>query len=298
MMESTNQFPLEADVKWNFDTCWPDLKHQSYIAPGHPSDIDFEAYNWSETNKRPSQSQDDFKLTDFESSDSPTLTIYPLPPGSSAYALEIGTTSRLSSQHNFKISSGSGTFASARSGWSSPGTFASARSGWSSPGTFTSARSGWSSSIYAQSRTTPRFETVREDEPPRSKMSAQLEALHYGYYENLHKRNLVQPFGKEINWSGKGQHVVFNLPDPVPLIPISRLGSSATAVVEAVQCRRIQLARKTIRCSRKLSMAEAVNEIYHLQTLRHIHIIQLVGSYLQGRNFAILTYPVADSHRF
>ena len=36
--------------------------------------------------------------------------------------------------------------------------------------------------------------------------------------------------------------------------------------------------------------------MYHLQNLRHSHIIQLVGSYLQGRNFSILMYPVADCH--
>src|SRR4051794_20095090 len=35
-------------------------------------------------------------------------------------------------------------------------------------------------------------------------------------------------------------------------------------------------------------------ELEHLQRLRHAHIVQLVGSYVQGREFAILLYPCAD----
>jgi serine/threonine protein kinase len=37
-----------------------------------------------------------------------------------------------------------------------------------------------------------------------------------------------------------------------------------------------------------------INEVEHLQRLRHPHIVQLVGSYTQGSKFAILIYPVAD----
>lgn len=43
-------------------------------------------------------------------------------------------------------------------------------------------------------------------------------------------------------------------------------------------------------------MNDALTEVEHLQRLRHFHIVQLVGSYLQGRNFAILLYPVAACH--
>jgi len=47
-------------------------------------------------------------------------------------------------------------------------------------------------------------------------------------------------------------------------------------------------------CSRKQKLETMINEVEHLQRLRHPHIIQLVGSYLQGKKFAILLYPVAQ----
>jgi serine/threonine protein kinase len=84
--------------------------------------------------------------------------------------------------------------------------------------------------------------------------------------------------------------------DSVPLTAISSLGASIIAKVEKVLCRRIALVRKLMRCSRQWTIADALREVYHLQNLRHAHIVQLVGSYLQGRNFAILMYPVADCH--
>jgi serine/threonine protein kinase len=54
------------------------------------------------------------------------------------------------------------------------------------------------------------------------------------------------------------------------------------------------LARKVIKCGPRLKLEDAINEVEHLQRLRHSHIIQLVGSYTKGRTFAILMYPVAD----
>jgi serine/threonine protein kinase len=47
-------------------------------------------------------------------------------------------------------------------------------------------------------------------------------------------------------------------------------------------------------CSRRQKLEDVINEVEHLQRLRHPHIIQLVGSYLQGKKFAILLYPVAE----
>jgi serine/threonine protein kinase len=46
--------------------------------------------------------------------------------------------------------------------------------------------------------------------------------------------------------------------------------------------------------TRKQKLETMINEVEHLQSLRHPHIIQLVGSYLQGKKFAILLYPVAQ----
>jgi serine/threonine protein kinase len=43
-------------------------------------------------------------------------------------------------------------------------------------------------------------------------------------------------------------------------------------------------------------VTDAIREVYHLQNLRHFHIVQPVETYLQGRNFSVLMYPVADTH--
>ncbi|KAF2689708.1 kinase-like protein, partial [Lentithecium fluviatile CBS 122367] len=82
----------------------------------------------------------------------------------------------------------------------------------------------------------------------------------------------------------------------VPLALLSNLGISASAIVEKVLCRRVALARKTMKCTRKWTISDALREVYHLQNLRHFHIVQLVGTYLQGRVFSILMYPAADCH--
>ncbi|KAJ4368762.1 hypothetical protein N0V83_005844 [Neocucurbitaria cava] len=184
------------------------------------------------------------------------------------------------------------------SNFASPMSFITA----SSPATFISARSAFNSPAYAfgdePNGLSPavRFETIREDEPPEPSIPGPLQQLHTDYYASLHQQNIIQPFDKELNWSGKGQHVTFKPQEPVPLPVLSHLGSSMMATVEKVLCRRIALARKTMRCSRKWTVADALREVYHLQNLRHFHIVQLVGSYLQGRNFSILMYPVADYH--
>ncbi|CAN9171771.1 unnamed protein product [Alternaria alternata] len=159
----------------------------------------------------------------------------------------------------------------------------------SSLATFTSARSTYSGPAM-------RIETIREDEPPEPGLSAPLRRLHEDYYSSLHKINIIQPFDKELNWSGKGQHVTFSTTDVIPLSLISHLGSSNSASVDRVLCRRVALARKTMRCDRRWTADEALQEVYHLQNLRHYHIVQLVGTYLQGRNFSILMYPAADMH--
>jgi serine/threonine protein kinase len=60
-----------------------------------------------------------------------------------------------------------------------------------------------------------------------------------------------------------------------------------------VRCRRIRLARKSMRYRRGTKLEDLVEEVAHLHRLRHAHIIQLVGSYLQKDKFAILLYPAA-----
>lgn len=72
------------------------------------------------------------------------------------------------------------------------------------------------------------------------------------------------------------------------------LGNSATAVVESVRCRRVLLARKTIRCNRRMKRTDALKEVQHLKKLEHSHIIQVVGTYIFRQDLAILLYPAAE----
>ncbi|CAN9465284.1 unnamed protein product [Alternaria alternata] len=181
------------------------------------------------------------------------------------------------------------------SAFDSPASFMTA----SSRATFFSARSTYNSPAYMSvSGYNPatRIKTIREDEPPAPGLSAPLVQLHKDYYSRLREREIIQPFDKELNWSGKGQHVTFSDTDVIPLSHISHLGSSMSASVDKVLCRRVALARKTMRCNRRWTVGDALREVYHLQNLHHYHIVQLVGTYFEGRNFSILMYPAADMH--
>jgi serine/threonine protein kinase len=164
-----------------------------------------------------------------------------------------------------------------------------------SPASYTTARSAYASPILSLDPLAT-VENRRGGAPSDPSLAGPLQKLRDDYYNLLYRENIVQPFYKELNWSGKGQHVTFLSRETIPLTVLSHLGASVTAKVDKVLCRRIALARKTMRCSRQWSVADALREVYHLQNLRHFHIVQLVGSYLQGRDFTILMYPVADCH--
>ncbi len=123
-------------------------------------------------------------------------------------------------------------------------------------------------------------------------MQAQLNQSEYAAL--LKQKALIPDPAVELNWSGRGQHVEFGRYQPIPLEYIAPIGVSLTAKVDKVRCRRIILARKSMKCSRKLSLSDALVEAEHLHNLRHAHIFQLVGTYLQHRDFAILLYPAAD----
>jgi serine/threonine protein kinase len=103
----------------------------------------------------------------------------------------------------------------------------------------------------------------------------------------------------EQNWSGRGQHVRFEK-DEQKLIneilePLENLGSTKTAIVQSVKCRRILLARKTIFCGKQtMTKEEAIAEVAHLTRLDHAHIVRIIGTYVKGRELSILLYPVAE----
>lgn len=173
----------------------------------------------------------------------------------------------------------------------SPATFKTARSTYTSPATFKTARSAFASPALHDSNRS-RIQTIMET----NEVKGPFEKLGMDYQAELKEKELIQPFDKELNWSGKGQHVVFQSKDKVPLEVLGHLGASATARVEMVRCRRVALARKTMRCKGSWNRNNVLQEVVHLQNLQHRHIVQLVGSYLQGRDFSLLMYPAADCH--
>jgi serine/threonine protein kinase len=113
------------------------------------------------------------------------------------------------------------------------------------------------------------------------------------WLEYLHNRKILLDQRDELNWSGRGQHVEYEPSEEntIPLVRQEILGYSASAIVESVKCRRIRLARKTIRCHRRFKKEDAVVEVEHLQHLQHSHIIRVVGTYTLKDTLAILLYP-------
>jgi serine/threonine protein kinase len=99
-----------------------------------------------------------------------------------------------------------------------------------------------------------------------------------------------------MDWSGRGQHAEFDAAEKsnVPLVLEGALGYSNNALVESVRCKRIRLARKTVKVTRRLKREEVIKEVEHLQRLKHPHIIRVVGTYTLDRTLSILLYPVAD----
>ena len=116
------------------------------------------------------------------------------------------------------------------------------------------------------------------------------------YYKLLHSKGLILPRTQELDWSGRGQHVEYPRNEHPPLQFLSHIGASQFSVVERVRCRRVVLACKKMKCWRRWSLDDSMNEVSHLHRLRHAHIVQLVGTYFQNRFFAILIYPAAEWH--
>lgn len=116
------------------------------------------------------------------------------------------------------------------------------------------------------------------------------------WYDHLEGRGMIPNPLDEQNWSGRGQHAEFK-PDEVDLVPLKAeriLGITANAVVESVMCRRIRLARKTVKCGHHMKREDAVTEVEHLQRLSHFHLIQVIGTYIMGKDLSILLYPVTE----
>lgn len=115
----------------------------------------------------------------------------------------------------------------------------------------------------------------------------------------LQEKKLLPTAFEEQNWSGRGQHAEYSKAE-ASHIPLKRygqvLGHSACAFVEAVKCKRIVLARKTIRCSKRMRREDAAREVEHLQRINHAHVVRVIGTYVfeHSKDLQILIYPIAD----
>jgi serine/threonine protein kinase len=182
-----------------------------------------------------------------------------------------------------------------------------------STGTFVSAKTNQSAASklnvasYGTSyfSTSPFSQALSKEVPVRSKSRSrdlQRGPMSLGstsdYMRILEQNGLLPSVEAELNWSGRkpgtGQHVEFEPYDAIPLQSEGLIFCSATARIDKVKCKRIFLARKSMTCHKKMRLADAMNEVKHLNKLRHSHIVQLVGSYIQSKTFAVLLYPVAD----
>lgn len=108
----------------------------------------------------------------------------------------------------------------------------------------------------------------------------------------------AQSIDKEQNWSGRGQHAEFCAKEAleVPLLYERSLGHGAFGSVDSVRCGRIRLARKTIKCNRRLKREDAVREVAHLQLLSYTHLVRVIGTYVfnNRQDLHILLYPVTE----
>ncbi|PVI02121.1 kinase-like protein [Periconia macrospinosa] len=145
----------------------------------------------------------------------------------------------------------------------------------------------------------PRMTSIlrSEVENRSSKISANSsDVFSSAWLKYLKKEGIILPLEQELNWSGRGQHVEYMPGEEkdIPLKVAKVLGHSASALVESVMCRRIRLARKKIRCGRRLTKEDAINEVRHLQNFQHSHIVRVVGTYTISNYLAILLYPAAQ----
>jgi hypothetical protein len=114
-------------------------------------------------------------------------------------------------------------------------------------------------------------------------------------YAKLSAQKKLWPIDPEVeqDWSGRGQHAEFQKDEQKLINEVlevqENLGSTRTAIVQSVKCRRILLARKTITCGKQtMTKQEAIEEVSHLTRLNHAYILRVVGTYVKGRELSIL----------
>ncbi|KAI9747486.1 MAG: hypothetical protein M4579_007454, partial [Chaenotheca gracillima] len=95
------------------------------------------------------------------------------------------------------------------------------------------------------------------------------------------------------NWSGRGKDVAFGIDERLPFEERRFLGRGANAEIHEIVCKGVILARKRMFCTRKARLEDMQGELKVLGRLRHLHVINLIGSYTHGSTFGLLLWPVA-----
>ncbi|KAI9740805.1 MAG: hypothetical protein M1835_003112 [Candelina submexicana] len=118
-------------------------------------------------------------------------------------------------------------------------------------------------------------------------------------------------------WSGHGSHVEYNAVADVPVKHRDFLGTGSFATVEEVEIRRhtlraprpppysiplgappnggtVFVARKRIHNDYRPKLKTIMDEVIHLDQMRHRHVVQLVGTHVVGNKLSILMYPAGD----
>jgi serine/threonine protein kinase len=99
------------------------------------------------------------------------------------------------------------------------------------------------------------------------------------------------------DWSGQGRgfHAELGNEQEGMMASVRVLGQGSSGIVEEVKCNGKYFARKTIRLARSRREATTAifnNEVNLMRTLRHRHILQVIGSYSTQRALSMLTFPV------
>jgi hypothetical protein len=112
--------------------------------------------------------------------------------------------------------------------------------------------------------------------------------------EDEEEEEAYDEYDDEYDWCGRGMHVDFEPGEKIPLEVCDSVGHGSTSSVDIVKCRRIKLARKLTYLTPRTDKKALLKEVQALQKLKHAHVVQLIGTYRQGRKFAALLHPVAD----
>ncbi|KAI9778463.1 MAG: hypothetical protein M1839_008109 [Geoglossum umbratile] len=111
---------------------------------------------------------------------------------------------------------------------------------------------------------------------------------------NYGEKGLSPSLKTELAWLRPRRKLT--LSHPLPFISVRDLGHGASGSVDQIywkDTRRV-FARKIIRLPSRSMLSQFLKEVEIMKRLLHAHLVALVGSYIRGREFAIIMNPAAD----